>query len=103
MNLRKWLIISENKSARITQGKPALRLNEVSILLDIDIPNELFRKPRLEAKIEIPNEAAMPETINAGVIENVQEAIKSVTGLDLKIRVIKEDGPEEEETKNEHP
>lgn len=88
MNIKKWLTVKSNESARLTQGKPVVGVDEVSILLDINLPDELFRRPRLEAKIEIPQEAAGPETISSEVIENVQEAIQKSTGLTFSINVV---------------
>lgn len=91
MKIQKWLTINSRGAARLTQGKPGIDWNEVSVLLDINLPDELFNRPRLEAKIEIPKEAAGPEVLNSEVVENVQEAIKQVTGLTFSINVIKEE------------
>ena len=92
MNIKKWLTISSRGAARITQGQPSVDANEISICLDINVPDELFRKPRLEAKIEIPKEAAGPDVLSSEVVENVKEAIHQATGLEFSINVIK---PEE--------
>ncbi len=91
MQIKKWLTINSNKSARVTHSKPNLRWDEVSILLDINLPDELFKKPRLEAKIEIPKEAAGPDVLNCEVVENVKEAIHQATGLEFSINVIREE------------
>ena len=89
MKIKKWLTITERGVARLTQGRPRIEGNEVSILLEIYLPNELFRKPRLEAKIDIPQEAAGPDILDSQVVENVQEAIQQATGLTFSINVIK--------------
>lgn len=97
MKVRNWLTVNSRGSSRLTKSKPHIDVDEVSVFLEIDIPNALFEKPRLEAKIKIPDEAAQKETINASVTENIEEAIKQVTGLDLRVNVIKE---EEEDDNN---
>lgn len=89
MNIKKWLTVNSNKAARITQTKPTLASNEIAILLDINLPDELFRKPRLEAKITIPKEAGGSDVISTEVVENVKEAIQLATGLTFSINVIK--------------
>ena len=103
MKVQKWLTVNSNKVARLTHNKPDLRQDEISILLDINLPDELFRKPRLEAKIEIPKEAAGPDVLNSEVVENVKEAIAQTTGLEFSINVIKnEEVQKEENTSDKH-
>ena len=95
MNIKKWLTVNSKGAARITQGKPnEVSWDEVSILLDINLPDELFRRPRLEAKINIPEDAATPDVLNSEVVENVREAIEQSTGLQFSINVIKEESKE---------
>lgn len=89
MKVRKWLTINNKGSCRLTKGKPALDWNEVTILLDIELPNALFDKPRLEAKITVPDEAAVSGVIESVVAENVQEAIEQATGLTFSVVVVK--------------
>jgi len=96
MNVKKWLTITSRGCARLTQSPPSVRANEISIRLEINLPNELFRKPRLEAKIDIPKEAAGPDCMNSEVVENVQEAIKQATGLEFSINVIKPEEPKDD-------
>lgn len=92
MKITKWLTIKSNKTARLTQGRPGqIDYDEVSILLDINLPDELFRKPRLEAKINIPSEAATPDVLTSEVVENVKDAIEQSTGLQFSINVIREE------------
>lgn len=91
MKVKKWLTINSRGSARLTQSKPGLNWDEISILLDVNLPDALFKKPRLEATINIPEEAAGPDVLNSEVVENVQEAIKTATGLTFSINVVKEE------------
>ena len=95
MKIKKWLTINSGGFARITQRKPSITWDEISILLDINLPDALFRKPRLEAKIEIPQEAVGPDVLNSEVVENVKEAIEQATGLTFSINVIKNEEEEE--------
>lgn len=89
MKVKKWLTINHKGGCRITKGQPGLDWDEVAIRLEIDLPDALFRKPRLEAKITVPDEAAVPGVINAVVADNVQEAIEQATGLTFSIAITK--------------
>ena len=88
MNIKKWLTINQKGSARITKGKPSLDWDEVAIQLDIELPDALFNKPRLEAKLTVPDEAAVAGTIKSVVADNVQEAIEQATGLTFSVAVV---------------
>jgi len=99
MKVKNWITVNSRGSARLTKSKPRMEVNEVSIALELNIPAELFQKPRLEAKIDIPKEAVGPDLINSTVVENVQDAIKQATGLTFAINVIKSE--EDEDKQNE--
>ncbi len=98
MKVKQWLIVNSRGSVRVRTTKPAMKWNEIALLLEVNLPDALFRRPRLEAKVTIPEEAAGTETINANVVENVREAIESATGLNFDISVIKheEEGDEKQ-------
>lgn len=87
MKIKKWLTISNRGVCRVTMRKPSLDWNEVAILLDIHLPDALFDKPRLEAKITVPDEAAASGVIKSVVAEGVQDAIEQATGLTFSIAV----------------
>jgi len=87
MKIKKWLTIGANKSARLSVGKPSIDWDEISILLEIELPDALFKRPRLEAKITVPDEAAVTGVIESVVADNVQIAIEQATGLSFSVSV----------------
>lgn len=91
MKVEGWLTVNNRGTIRLTKGQPGIDWDEVSIKLQLDLPKELFNRPRLSADITIPKDAAMPTEITADVVEDCKEAIKQVTGLEMKISVIKDD------------
>lgn len=91
------MTINSRGAARLTKGRPSLYADEISMQLNMELPDALFRKPRLEASIKIPEEAVQTEVINSDVTDNISEAIKSSTGLDVVIRIVNPE--EDEETK----
>lgn len=83
-----YLNIQSNGSVRYTKGRVALHIDEISMAIEIKVPDALFEKPKLQAKIEIPEDATLPELIDSEVVENIQELIQVNTGLDMKISIV---------------
>lgn len=75
-------------SSRITKGSPALASNEVAVKVLIELPDNIFERLALQAKIIVPNEALSQPVITAEVKDNVQEIIKQNTGFDVRLEVI---------------
>jgi hypothetical protein len=85
--------IHNKPSVRLTVGKPRLDAQEVAILLNINLPNELFKKPQLEANIRVPEENVNRPVINAEVLGNIEQHLKQTLGVELSISLIQ---PEDE-------
>ena len=73
MELNKYLCISSNGSVRITANKPRLAVNEIAMLLNIDVPDQLFDRPLLVADIKIDEDVAMEELISSETVNNAKE------------------------------
>jgi hypothetical protein len=80
MKIQKWLTISRSGTANISVNRPHMDVAEITIWLNLEIPDALFTKPKPVAEIKIPNEAVTQEQITAQVTDNIEQAIKSVTG-----------------------
>lgn len=88
MKLKRYLNIRSKGACRITKMRVPLYANEISILLNIDLPDKLFAKPVLEASITVPENAIKMKSISDETINNVQEMIKENIGIELNISVI---------------
>jgi len=93
MKIQQWLTISASGTAKISVNRPYMAVDEIAILLSLDIPDALFTKPKLVAEIKVPDTAVKPEQVTAEVTDNIEEAIKSVTGLEMRVSVVE---PEQE-------
>lgn len=93
-----FLNVNRRGSVSTTKNTPSLKADEISIKLCLELPDALFNRPKLQANITIPDEAAKPEIINSLVIDNVQEAIKAATGLDFTISIVNQ--PDEDVNNN---
>lgn len=88
MRLQPFLTIKKNGSVRITKSAPALGRDEITMRLNINIPDKIFLKPRLEASITVPEDSIQAAVIEPEVVDNIKETIKEHTGIELDIKVI---------------
>ena len=78
--------------ARLTTNPPNLRANEIALRLNLEIPDELFLVPALEATIKVPAGAGIPPELRVTDVRMIQEAIKKELGIDLDINIVEEKG-----------
>lgn len=79
---------------------PDISADEICISLNLTIPDEIFRRPRLEANITIPAEAASPEEINSELLVNTKKAIEQATGLTFAINIVRQEVEEKKENED---
>lgn len=89
-----YLVVNSRGGCRITKTQPALQWDEISIRLELALPDELFTKPSLTASISVKDEAINSPAIEAVVIDNIEKSIKEHTGIEVKLSV--ENNSEEE-------
>lgn len=101
MHLSQYIVIKrtganyyKKYSSRLTKSNPSLESNEIAIKVSIEIPDEIFDKPSLEAKIVVPTEAVSKPIISAEVIDNVQDIIKQNTGFEVKLIAVEKEKEE---------
>lgn len=76
---------------KATTRKTAVESDEVIIEINLDIPDELFRRPQIVVTIE--SKETLPVEIEAKTQEGVRKAIEFTTGQNVKIEVVRpEDG-----------
>lgn len=91
MKVVSWLTINKNGIKAVRRTKPALGWDEIAFKVNLDIPDELFRRPTIEATLQvkdIPNNAYQPE-----IVLNTVDLIEQQTGAKINFRVL----PVEEE------
>lgn len=93
MKKKLFLAVNSRGTGRVTKTRPQLNYDEIEIGLELNIPDALFDKPRLEAIVIVPPEAIQPTNIEVHVADNIAEAVKAATGMPVQITIIR---PEEE-------
>lgn len=88
-----WLLITKSGSIRTVKNRPGLKWNEVAIYVELDVPNELFQRPTMSAKIIIDKENAPKLEIEAQTVHDMTEILKR-EGYDINLQIV--DPPEEE-------
>lgn len=86
MKVKQWLAISRNGITRIRKSKPDLNWDEIAVCLNIEVPDELFKRPLIEAKLtitDVPNNTYDPE-----IILNTKELIEQQTGAKIEFSVV---------------
>lgn len=66
MKVSNWLVINRNGVKTVRKSKPSLEFDEIAVKLNIEIPNELFQRPTIEASVkvvDVPNNAYEPDVI----------------------------------------
>lgn len=90
-----WLRVTERGSVNATKMKPnRIGVDEIALRLELDLPGALFTKPRLVATMRVPEKAVSQAEITTSVTDNLEEAIKTATGLDMVVRIKEEEDDE---------
>lgn len=91
-NLEGYIIVKPKGyyglSARLTSRTPALSKDEVAIKLDICVPDALFKRPQIQAKVVVPEDAVTAPVLNAAVLDNVREVLQQQTGMDVSVSLV---------------
>lgn len=82
-----YLTVNSRGGVKTTKNRPNVDWDEVSIKMNMDIPDMLFKKPQLTASISIPDSAATPKEIDVQMQDNIQNAIESATGLNVRLTI----------------
>ena len=94
MKTNSWLIINKRGIVGVRKNKPPLGWDEIAVRINLEVPNQLFERPQVEAtlKIEnIPNNSYSPE-----LLVNTADLIEQQTGSKVIFEVIgeQEDTPQ---------
>ena len=88
MKTTNWLTINKNGIVSVRKSKPSLGWNEIACAIHLEVPDELFKRPTIEARLkieDIPLNEFSPE-----VIINTKELIEQQTGAKIDFTVVYE-------------
>lgn len=106
MLIEKWLVISAHRTryswkamsykSRLAEREPSLAGNEVAVKIKLELPEALFKRPKLVANLEIPQEAVPKTEITTEVTTNIEKIIKETTGLEMRLSIVPFEEPQQE-------
>jgi hypothetical protein len=92
MKVNQWLAVNKNGITKVRKSKPYLDFDEIAIKIKLEIPDELFQRPSIEATITVQD---IPNTsIDPSIIINTKELIEQQTGARIDFRVIEDENKE---------
>ncbi len=74
-------------TVRATERQPSLVGGEVAIRVTAELPDVLFVRPLLTAKITVPIDKVSPATIDASITDNIASVVRQQLGLDMTITI----------------
>ena len=94
MILSKYLIINNRGGITIRERQPRLTGNEIAVKFELEVPNALFERPILLARMKIPTEAVPKTKITPAITDNVEKLIREATGLEMHVTLVEQPTPE---------
>lgn len=88
MKKEAYLIISKSGVMSVRKTKPTLNWNEIAVKVKLNIPDELFLRPHLEATITVDKDKIKPTMIHPDIIINTAELIEQQTGAKIDFSVV---------------
>lgn len=83
-----YLIVGRNGSTRTTKKQPDLRWDEISIKMNLEIPEAIFERPILTADIKVEDSDIAPREISPDIKNNIEEAIQEHIGIEVKLNIV---------------
>lgn len=87
-----WLITNKGGSIRTVKNRPGLQWNELAVQVNLEVPDELFKRPTASASIKIKDGEVPNLNIEADTVNDIQEILKR-EGIDINLTIVP---PEEE-------
>lgn len=88
MKTSQWLVINRKGIKQVRSSKPSLKFDELAVRINLEVPDQLFVRPTIEARLEIkdvPNNA-----YNPSIIIDTADLIEQQTGAKINFTVVNE-------------
>lgn len=84
-----FLIVTDSGAIRTVKSKPTVKHNEISIAMQLDLPDSLFDKPTLQARIIVDDKQVNTKELEVKMLSNIQEAIEERMNSEVTLRIVK--------------
>lgn len=96
MIVQKYLVVNSRGNVTIREKEPRMAGNEFAVKLVLDVPDALFSRPILVAKMAISKEAIPKSSITPTITDNVEKLIKEATGLEMRVSIVEHENEKED-------
>ena len=86
MKVDAYMIINKHGVVAVRKSEPSLEYDQIACRIHLEVPDELFTRPQIEATLKIEN--IPPAKYNPQIIINTKELIEQQTGAKIEMRVI---------------
>jgi hypothetical protein len=90
MKVKQYLRIGRHGIMAVTKSRPDLRAGEISMLINLEVPDTLFEQPNLSAKIRVDENAITSNKNILDIVLDVKEAIQQQAGVKLDFEINQE-------------
>ena len=73
---------------RLCTKLPALAAGEIPVKITVVLPEALFTRPQLQAKVIIPESAVSKPVIDGNILDNVREVLEQQTGMAVQVFLV---------------
>lgn len=87
MKANRWLICTKTGIDNIVVNDPRpLPFGKVPILLTVEIPDTLFIRPTINAKVVVPDQVPTPPVVTAETLATIQDVFEA-SGLRVELTI----------------
>ena len=91
-----WLIIGKNGGIKLRRSKGSMSMTEVAVKINLQIPDEMFERPHLQATITLDPELVTPNTLDPQLVINTKDLIEQQTGAKIDFKILPVDDDEDQ-------
>lgn len=82
-----YLNINRRGTARFTKNRVGLNWDEVAVKISLEVPDELFKRPFIEATITVSKDV-LPKEQSINLILNSKDLIEQSTGAKIDFKIV---------------
>jgi hypothetical protein len=82
---KKYLVVNANGGCKLYSNRPDLGWDEVAVQLDINIPDQMFRRPAITASLTIGEDQIPMQDVTVEMVNEIQELVLNNLGVSLKL------------------
>jgi hypothetical protein len=83
-----YLVVNDRGFVSFKKGAPAVEVGQAALYIECQYPESLVRVPTIKAQFSVTPEQVKPVVINADVITQIEEAVRTASGMNVQIQLL---------------